>query len=105
MNFSKIEDAFFGKVFDTTSANQLELDYVHCIASSWYPPLNNSKKDSQTSVEESASPPSPGFATLNTVVEYDPELVDQYGWILLGDKYYNIEKNVFWRRTSLCKPQ
>ncbi|GAA5803961.1 hypothetical protein HPULCUR_009446 [Helicostylum pulchrum] len=60
-------------------------DYVHWIASSWYPPVNNSSKDSQMPVE-TASPPlsPPSFSPILTtsnknVHEYDPELVDQYG--------------------------
>lgn len=94
--FFKDRRRSFGKSFNIMSANQVELDYVHCIAPSWCPSLNNSRKNSQIPVKETASPPSPLFATLNnTEVEYDPELVDQYGWILLGDKYYNIETNVF----------
>ncbi|CAO3645150.1 unnamed protein product [Mucor hiemalis] len=74
--FFKDRRRSFGKNFNATSANQFELDYIHWIASSWYPPVNNSRRDSQIPVEETASPPSPLFTTSNnTEVEYDPELV------------------------------
>ncbi|CAO3618520.1 unnamed protein product [Mucor hiemalis] len=91
MNFSKDRRRSFGKNFITTSANQVKLDYIHWIASSWYPPANNNRQNSQIP----ASPPSPLSTTPNNIeVKYDLELVDQYGWTFLGDKYYNIETNV-----------
>ncbi|KAI8047328.1 hypothetical protein BDF21DRAFT_405119 [Thamnidium elegans] len=49
----------------------------------------------QTKNTASPAPSLSNTTSSNNIVEYDPELVDQYDWVFMGEKFYNIETKVF----------
>jgi hypothetical protein len=82
-----------------TRTNYLLVNYSNWIASSWYPTIKNDQKKSKipednvfsTVTEAATITPAASIAPL----EYDPKLVDEYGWVQVGTRYYNVEADIY----------
>lgn len=82
-----------------TPNDDLFTDYSNWVAASWYPPVKKDKKKSKvpeddifaTTIETTTAT----TTTANTVSsEYDPDLVDEYGWVQVAGGFYSVEANV-----------
>lgn len=76
------------------------VDYSNWIASSWVLPIKKDQKKSKIPEDDVFSTAAEATIVITTTanttsLDYDSDLIDEYGWVQIDDRYYNVEANTY----------